>query len=94
MDELHPVSFLDRHGLKVLAVDEPTVYFHNDGGIIFLGSIQQLLDGDRASLDLLKKTIEHKFQSASLLSGNPNRLPSSLSRFDRRSGAHLCLDAV
>jgi len=93
MDELHAVSFLDRHGLKVLAIDESTVHFHDNRWIVFLVSIQQFLDCDCTPVNLFGKTIEHEFQGLSLSFGLLNRL-LPLCCLDWWFGAHLCFDAI
>lgn len=61
MDELDPVPITNRDGLEILSVHESAVDLHDHRGIVFFGSVQQILNRQLAAFDLLGKSIEHEF---------------------------------
>jgi hypothetical protein len=62
MYELHPVAFIDRHRRKILSVNEAAIDFHDNRGIILLGAVKEVLDGNFTPLELFREAVEYNFQ--------------------------------
>jgi hypothetical protein len=61
--ELHPVAFTDGDLAEVLSVNISPVYFNDDGGIVFLCAVEQVLHRYGTAFQFFGKTVEDELQS-------------------------------
>ena len=62
MDEFDPVAFSYLEYLEILTINESAVDLDDHRWIVFLGPVQQVLDGKITSVEFLDKTVESDLQ--------------------------------
>jgi hypothetical protein len=62
MDKLHSVAVFDLECFEIFSVDEAAVDLNYDRGIIFIGPVQQFLNGQFAPIRFLGEPVENYLQ--------------------------------